>query len=130
MDNQEKGILYERQVNQFIINNTKYNSYLWNECPENILIENKLISSHNHNRIIRKDIKEHKKRVENKNKDEISKALSIIKYYRDSENWKKSTKKEKEELKEIITYLEQNKIEFDTLPEYIVNYMNKKKLFK
>ena len=58
MNNQDKGILYERQVKQFIINNTNYNAYLWNECPENILIDNKLISSHNHNRIIRKDIKE------------------------------------------------------------------------
>ena len=58
MENQEKGLLYEKQVKSFIINNTNNNAYLWNECPENILIENKLISSHNHNRLIRKDIKE------------------------------------------------------------------------
>jgi hypothetical protein len=41
MDNLNKGYLYETQIKQFIINNTDYNAYLWNECPENILIENK-----------------------------------------------------------------------------------------
>jgi superfamily II DNA or RNA helicase len=58
MDNQEKGILYENQVKYFIIKNTNKNAYLWNECPEEILIKNNLISSHNQNRLIRKDIKD------------------------------------------------------------------------
>ena len=31
--------------------------YLWPECPENILIEHKIINSHNQNRIKRKENK-------------------------------------------------------------------------
>jgi hypothetical protein len=46
MNNQEKGLLYEKYVKNFIINNIHKNAYLWNECPENILIENALINSH------------------------------------------------------------------------------------
>jgi len=58
MNNQEKGLLYERFVKDFIIQKIGRNAYLWNECPENILIENALIHSHNDMRLIRKDIKE------------------------------------------------------------------------
>ena len=58
MDNQEKGLLYEKFVKDFIIKNLKKDAYLWNECPEEILIKNNLISSNNHSRLIRKDIKE------------------------------------------------------------------------
>ena len=43
MNNQEKGLLYERYVKDFIILYLYKNAYLWNECPENILIENNLI---------------------------------------------------------------------------------------
>jgi superfamily II DNA or RNA helicase/molybdopterin biosynthesis enzyme MoaB len=58
MNNQEKGLLYEKYVKNFIINNIHKNAYLWNECPENILIENALINSHNDMRLQRKNIKE------------------------------------------------------------------------
>ena len=42
MNNQEKGLLYEKFIKSIIINNLGKNAYLWNECPENILIENKM----------------------------------------------------------------------------------------
>ena len=58
MNNQEKGLLYEKYVKNFIIQQLGKNAYLWNECPENILIANNLIHSHNDMRLIRKDIKE------------------------------------------------------------------------
>jgi len=58
MNNQEKGLLYERYVKDFIISHLYKNAYLWNECPENILIEYNLIHSHNDMRLLRKDIKE------------------------------------------------------------------------
>jgi superfamily II DNA or RNA helicase len=58
MNNQEKGLLYEKYVKDFIIQKIGKNAYLWNECPENILIENALVDSHNDMRLIRKDIKE------------------------------------------------------------------------
>jgi hypothetical protein len=45
MNNIEKGFLYENQIKNFIISNTNFNAYLWNECPETILVDNKLISS-------------------------------------------------------------------------------------
>ena len=58
MNNQEKGLLYEKYVKDFIIQKLGKNAYLWNECPENILIENNLIHSHNDMRLLRKDLKE------------------------------------------------------------------------
>ena len=58
MNNQEKGLIYEKFVKYILINKFNKEVYLWNECPETILIENKLVSSHNHLRMIRKDIKE------------------------------------------------------------------------
>ncbi len=57
-DNYEKGLQYEKYVKSFIIQNLGKNAYLWNECPENVLIKNGLISSHNHLRLLRKDMKE------------------------------------------------------------------------
>jgi superfamily II DNA or RNA helicase len=57
-DNYEKGLQYEKYVKNFIIQNLGKNAYLWNECPENVLIQNGLISSHNHLRLLRKDMKE------------------------------------------------------------------------
>jgi superfamily II DNA or RNA helicase len=58
MNNQEKGLQYEIFVKKFIIHNLGKNAYLWNECPENILIENNLVDSHNALRLLRKDVKE------------------------------------------------------------------------
>ena len=58
MNNIEKGFNYEKQIKNSIIENTIYNAYLWNECPETILIENNLIKSSEHNKNIRKAIKE------------------------------------------------------------------------
>jgi len=58
MNNQEKGLLYEKFIKSIIINNLGKNAYLWNECPENILIENNLIHSHNDMRLLRKYFKE------------------------------------------------------------------------
>ena len=58
MSNQEKGLLYEKQVKKFIIQTLCKNAYLWNECPETILIDNKLIHSHNAMRLLRKYAKE------------------------------------------------------------------------
>jgi superfamily II DNA or RNA helicase len=58
MYNHEKGLLYEKQVKNFIIQYLDRRAYLWNECPEDILIQYKLIKSHNEMRLIRKDIKE------------------------------------------------------------------------
>jgi superfamily II DNA or RNA helicase len=58
MNNHEKGLVYEHFVKHFIIQELQKNAYLWNECPENILIDNALIGSHNDMRLTRKDIKE------------------------------------------------------------------------
>ena len=58
MNNQEKGLLYEKFIKSIIINNLGKNAYLWNECPENILIDNNLIHSHNDMRLLRKYFKE------------------------------------------------------------------------
>ncbi len=62
MNNQEKGLVYEKYVRNFIIKKLGINAYLWNECPENILISYNLIQSHNHMRhmrLSRKNINEH-----------------------------------------------------------------------
>jgi hypothetical protein len=58
MNNFEKGFNYEKQIKNLIIENKIFNAYLWNECPETILIENNLIKSPEHNKNIRKAIKE------------------------------------------------------------------------
>jgi len=58
MNNQEKGLLYEKYVKSFIMQQLGKNAYLWNECPENILISNNLIHSHNDMRLLRKYMKE------------------------------------------------------------------------
>ena len=58
MNNHTKGLLYEKYVRYFIINNLNKNAYLWNECPEDLLIEKKLINSHNDMRILRKDLRD------------------------------------------------------------------------
>lgn len=54
MDNQEKGRIYEHFVKDTIINELHKNAYLWNQCPENLLIKYRLIKSRNAARLIRK----------------------------------------------------------------------------
>lgn len=58
MNNQEKGLQYEKYIKDFIIKQLGVNAFLWNECPENILIYNNLIHSHNDMRLLRKEYKE------------------------------------------------------------------------
>jgi superfamily II DNA or RNA helicase len=58
MNNQEKGLLYEKCVKDFIIQHLDTNAFLWNECPENILIKHNLVHSHSDLRLMRKDLKE------------------------------------------------------------------------
>ena len=57
MNNQKKGLQYEKNV-KYIIIQKGMNAFLWNECPENILIKNNLVHSHNDLRLMRKDLKE------------------------------------------------------------------------
>ncbi len=57
MNNQIKGLNYEKFIKNLIINYLNKNAYLWHECPEDILISNNLIHSHNDLRLMRKDIK-------------------------------------------------------------------------
>jgi|LakMenE01Jun11ns_1017448.scaffolds.fasta_scaffold9959347_22 superfamily II DNA or RNA helicase len=58
MSNQDKGRDYEQFIKNFIVHKLHKNAYLWNECPENILIQNCLIDSHNSMRLLRKDVRE------------------------------------------------------------------------
>jgi predicted helicase len=51
--NKIKGDLYELFTKNYIINNLNKEAYLWKEIPEKILIDAKLIHSHNENRIKR-----------------------------------------------------------------------------
>ena len=51
----EKGYEYEIFVKNHIINNLNKVAYLWKEIPEKILIDAKLIHSHNENRLKRKE---------------------------------------------------------------------------
>ena len=52
-----KGLLYEIQIRDYIINKLCKPAYLWNDTPETILIQNNIIGSHNINRIKRKENK-------------------------------------------------------------------------
>ena len=58
MNNHIKGIEYEIQTRDYIINSLNKNAYLWEDTPETILINAGIIGSHNINRLIRKDKKE------------------------------------------------------------------------
>ena len=62
MNNQTKGLLYEHFVKDKIINELHKNAYLWNQCPENLLIQYGLIKSRNEARLIRRegDLHNHK----------------------------------------------------------------------
>ena len=51
----EKGYKYEVFVKNHIINNLNKEAYLWKDIPEKILIDCKLIHSHNENRLKRKE---------------------------------------------------------------------------
>ena len=55
MDNISKGYYYELQVKFHIINKLNKLAYLWSEAPENILINNNNIGSHNEHRLNRKN---------------------------------------------------------------------------
>ena len=54
--NKIKGDLYELFTKNYIINSLNKKAYLWKEIPEKILIDAKLIHSHNENRIKRKNL--------------------------------------------------------------------------
>ena len=45
MDNINKGYLYEVQIKNHITLNLNKKAYLWNETPEDLLIEHKIIDS-------------------------------------------------------------------------------------
>ena len=55
MSSIEKGYIYEVYVKNHIINNLNKEAYLWKDIPEKILIDSKLINSHNENRLKRKE---------------------------------------------------------------------------
>jgi superfamily II DNA or RNA helicase len=56
--NQVKGLNYEIQIRDYIINTLHKNAYLWSDAPETILINCGIIGSHNEHRLIRKEKKE------------------------------------------------------------------------
>ena len=58
MDNITKGLLYEHFVKDTIINKLHKNAYLWNQCPENLLIKHGLIKSRNEARLLRLAVRE------------------------------------------------------------------------
>jgi len=53
--NQEKGLNYEIQIRDYIINELNKPAYLWSDTPETILINCGIIGSHNQHRLNRKD---------------------------------------------------------------------------
>jgi len=55
--NKQKGDEYEIYIRDHIINNLNKKAYLWSHTPENILIENGIIGSHNEHRLRRKENK-------------------------------------------------------------------------
>jgi hypothetical protein len=56
--NQEKGLNYEIQIRDHIINVLNEEAYLWKDIPETILIDAKIIGSHNNQRLKRIEDKE------------------------------------------------------------------------
>lgn len=54
MENHEKGLAYEKYIQNYIINNNNCQCYLWSDTPETLLIEKNIIGSHNEARIRRK----------------------------------------------------------------------------
>ena len=57
MDNKIKGYLYEIQIRDYIINNLNKPAFLWPDAPETLLLEHKIIGSHNEARLKRKETK-------------------------------------------------------------------------
>ena len=72
MDNITKGYLYEIQIRDYIIKQLNKQAYLWSETPETLLLQHKIIGSHNQARIKRKDNKD------NKNNPLIDTGVDII----------------------------------------------------
>ena len=56
MNNNIKGYLYEVQIRDYIINELNKQAFLWSETPETLLLEHKIIGSHNEARLKRKFI--------------------------------------------------------------------------
>ena len=64
-NNNIKGVAYEIQIRDYIINTISKQAYLWADVPETILLKNNIIGSHNAarlNRIQKKENKENKLR--------------------------------------------------------------------
>ncbi len=55
MDNNIKGLLYEKQIRDYIRNTLNKKAYLWVDTPETLLINCGIIGSHNEARIKRKE---------------------------------------------------------------------------
>ena len=66
-ENQIKGAAYERQIVK-LIRQTRP-AYLWKYTPEGILIQNGMISSHNSNRLNRKNNKNDRGREHNSSRE-------------------------------------------------------------
>jgi hypothetical protein len=47
MNNKLKGYLYEVQIKNYIVNKLNKQAFLWSETPESLLLEHKIIGSHN-----------------------------------------------------------------------------------
>ena len=60
MNNYLKGLNYEIQIRDYLINKLNKQAYLWKDTPENILINNGIIGSHNQNRLLRYENKVNK----------------------------------------------------------------------
>ena len=58
--NHQKGLAYEIQIRDHILKNNQ--CYLWSDCPETLLLEHKIINSHN-------DINNKKPSTHDKNKN-------------------------------------------------------------
>ena len=56
--NQIKGLNYEVQIKDYIINNLNKIAYLWKDIPEILLIKYGFIGSHNEERLNRKELNE------------------------------------------------------------------------
>ena len=55
MNNNIKGYLYEVQIRDYIINELNKQAFLWSDTPETLLLEHKIIGSHNEARLKRKE---------------------------------------------------------------------------
>ena len=60
MENYKKGLVYEIQIRDYIINNLHKQAFLWKDTPESFLINNGIILNHNQNRLLRYENKVNK----------------------------------------------------------------------